>query len=60
MALVTVPEPDFGAREHALDRSAATRIDRIDDMEDLHRRSALGPDPRAARFGDNLLAIAQR
>jgi len=29
-------------------------------MEDLHRRSALGPDPRAARFGDNLLAIAQR
>ena len=54
MALVAVLEPDLGAREHPFDRAAATRIDRADDVKDLHPIALRV----AARGRDNRLAIA--
>jgi hypothetical protein len=54
VTLVAVVEPDLRAREHPFDRAAAARVDRVDDMKDLHTITLSG-----ARLGrDNRLAIA--
>jgi hypothetical protein len=55
VTFVTVAEPDLGAGEHPLDRAAAARIDRVDDVKDLHL-IALRPAQRLGR--DNRFAIA--